>query len=114
MKRSWIVLFLSLSPKICNNRNWLPLARHDDALRVIRSASFSMRILEQIDMNEKETIIKKLLEYKLAQNRKEAECWLFKRKIPAFGYKTAAELIKTGNADMVADYIVRVYDGGYA
>lgn len=64
-------------------------------------------------MTTKEIVLQRLIDLKLVMDRKDGERWMLEGKIPAFGYRTATQLIIEGKADALLDEIERIAIGGY-
>lgn len=65
-------------------------------------------------MTTKETLLQHLIDLKLVIDRSDGERWMLEEKIPAFGYRTATEIIQEGRVDALLDEIERTANGGYA
>ena len=65
-------------------------------------------------MTTKETVLQRLIDLKLVTGRSDGEHWMIEGKIPAFGYRTATQLIIDGKTDALLEEIERMATGGYA
>lgn len=65
-------------------------------------------------MTSTDTVLEKLTDLQLIENKQQGQEWLTKEKIPGFGLKTPAELIAEGYIDDVLLHIKRVANGGFA
>lgn len=65
-------------------------------------------------MTTKETVLQRLIDLNLVIDRNDGERWMLDGKIPAFGYRTATQLIIEDKADALLDEIERMASGGYA
>ena len=65
-------------------------------------------------MITKEIVLQRLLDLKLVADRNDGERWMMDGKIPAFGNRTATQMLEEERADALLDEIERMASGGYA
>jgi len=65
-------------------------------------------------MTIKETLLQRLIDLKLVTDRNDGERWMMDGKIPAFGNRTATQMLEEERADALLDEIERMASGGYA